>query len=97
VSELIKCLRGEEFPERAQIFQTMSNSFKLGYIQNLFLGGQNHFLRPYLRACSFIFILFNGKRREARAWSAICRSQLRQYDSKKSTYRGEKWYINKSI
>jgi len=43
------------------------------------------------------FILFNGKRRQARAWSAICRDQLRQHDSKKSTYGGERRYINKTI
>jgi len=27
----------------------------------------------------------------------MCQNQLRQYDSKKSTYRGEKRYFNKSV
>jgi len=45
----------------------------------------------------YLFILFIGKRRQARTWSAICQDQLRQRDSKKSTYRGEKRYINKTV
>ena len=45
----------------------------------------------------FLFYLINGKRRQARAWSAICRDQLRHHDSKKVTHRGEKRYINKTV
>ena len=97
VSELIKCLRGEDFHESAQIFQTMSNSFKLH--PKPFPRGAKNIPAPliYGHAFLFIFILFNGKRQQARAWGAICRDQLRQYDSKNSTYRGEKRYINKSV
>ena len=49
-------------------------------------------------SCLFIlFYLFNGKRLQARAWSAICRYLLRQHDSKTSTYRGEKRCVNKTV
>ena len=45
----------------------------------------------------YFFIFFNGKRRQARAWSDICRDQLQHHDSKNVTHRGEKRYINKTV
>jgi len=48
-----------------------------------FVNNEKQYIFVYLEV--YLFILFNGKRRQTRAWSAIC--QLRQHDSKKSTYK----------
>jgi len=51
---------------------------------------RRHRSLEYNRWCNvpvrnILFTFFNGKRRQARAWSAICRDQLRQHDmSRKS-------------
>jgi len=55
VSELIKCLRGEEFPERGPNFLNYVHCpIVLNYIQNIFPKGAKKFLAPSIYGHAYL-------------------------------------------